>query len=227
MEQVVLQARPPLKIVPQSMGLLLLLFGLSSGSMALPDIQVQGLMQDRAVLTVEGTMHILDVGETSPEGIKVVAADAGVVTIEFEGERHELGLSSRAGTGFSVAEKTRVSLARDSQGHYFTRGSINGYPINMLVDTGATDVVLNSAQARAIGLNFENGELGMVSTASGVSEVRRIMLDRVSIGGLTLYQVRAMVIEGEFPEVTLLGNAFLSRVDMRQEAGALILESKF
>ena len=66
---------------------------------ALPDIQVQGLMPGRAVLSVEGQMQVLREGETSPEGITIIAADSQAVTIEYDGERHQLGLTSRAGTG--------------------------------------------------------------------------------------------------------------------------------
>ena len=166
----------------------LLLAGSGTAS-ALPDIQVQGLMPGRAVLTIDGSMQILREGETSPEGITIIAAD--------------------------------------SQSHYFTGGRINGRSVPMLVDTGATDIVLNSRQADALGIDYRDGAPGMVATASGMTTARQVELREVSVGDITLYGVRATIIDGEFPVQTLLGNSFLQRVDLRQEQGMLIMESKF
>lgn len=204
----------------------LLLAGSGTAS-ALPDIQVQGLMPGRAVLTIDGSMQILREGETSPEGITIIAADSQSVTFDYRGERHQLGLTARAGAGYQTPERARVTIPRDAQGHYFTGGRINGRSVPMLVDTGATDIVLNSRQADALGIDYRDGAPGMVATASGMTTARQVELREVSVGDITLYGVRATIIDGEFPVQTLLGNSFLQRVDLRQEQGMLIMESKF
>ena len=207
--------------------LLLLVCAVNYAIAALPDIQVQGLMEGRAVLTIEGNMHVLKEGDSSPEGVEVVEATSDFVIIEFEGASHELGLSARAGGTYEVPSPDAVIIPAGDNGHYFVQGLINGHPATMLVDTGASFIALNSAHAKAMNIDYKSGQPGMVTTASGVAEMYQITLNSVTIGQISLSQINAAVIEGGFPEEILLGNSFLSRVNMRQDGQTMVLESKF
>ncbi|MEQ8960201.1 MAG: retroviral-like aspartic protease family protein, partial [Coleofasciculus sp. C2-GNP5-27] len=67
----------------------------------------------------------------------------------------------------------------------------------------------------------------VVSTAAGRVQARRITLDRVSLGDIELNSVTAMVLEGDFPEVILLGNSFLSRIEMNNQGSVMVLSSPY
>lgn len=194
---------------------------------AMPDIQVQGLFTGRAMVSIDGNVKLMREGETSPEGVLLVSADSKAAVIEYEGVSHTLSLSDRIGASFAQPEAAEVRLQPDSRGHYLARASINGRFINVMVDTGATMVAMNSRHAAELGLNLDNASRSRASTASGIVETKLVTLSSVSIGGVTRNAVAASVIEGDFPETILLGNSFLSGVDMRVESGILILKPKF
>lgn len=196
-------------------------------ALAQPDIQVQGLFSGKAVLNIDGSMHMLSEGDISPEGVSLVSASATVAIIEFEGQRYELDLSSRINSAFVPADSKEIRLMADSGGHYFTDIRINGRQAQAVLDTGASSVAINSRQARALGLNYQNAPSQVVSTAAGRVQARRITLDRVSLGDIELNSVTAMVLEGDFPEVILLGNSFLSRIEMNNQGSVMVLSSRY
>jgi len=96
-----------------------------------------------------------------------------------------------------------------------------------MVDTGATTVAMNLPTAKALGLNYRAGEAINVNTANGVATAYIVMLDSVRVGDVEVRNVMASVSMGDFPAEILLGNSFLSRVDMRRENGLLVLEAQF
>ena len=116
-----------------------------------------------------------------------------------------------------------VSLARDRSGHYLAEGGINGSAVRFLVDTGATDVAISEKMAREIGLQF--GPRITVMTAAGPTTGWRTRLEQVSLGPLSLQNVRAIITPGLGREA-LLGMSFLQYFDLRQEGNQLVLESR-
>lgn len=119
----------------------------------------------------------------------------------------------------------REELRAASDGHYYARAEVNGRPLDVMVDTGASMVALTYEDAERAGLRLKPSDFtGRVSTANGVAAVAPVMLDRVSIGRVQVRNVRAAVCERGRLEKTLLGMSFLSqlnRVDISQ--GRLIL----
>jgi aspartyl protease family protein len=125
--------------------------------------------------------------------------------------------------------------SRRQHGQHRTRNSrvspgiakveVDGRRINVMVDTGATTVALTYEDARSIGLSLRDSDFTMrVSTANGYGRVAPVTLDRVSIGDITVRNVRGAVMEPGKLGTTLLGMSFLGRlqrVDMR--AGTLVL----
>ena len=125
-------------------------------------------------------------------------------------------------------QKAQLSIARGNNGHYQVAGSINGHPVQFLVDTGATSVAMNESQARRLGIDYRVKGLPMkASTAGGTVNAWRVSFDRIKIGSLEVLGVEGAVIEGEAPVEVLLGMSFLNRVRWREEQGVLMLESKF
>jgi aspartyl protease family protein len=117
---------------------------------------------------------------------------------------------------------------RSTSGMYTTVGSINGLPVPFLVDTGATQVALNSAQARRLGIDYRvTGTETSVTTASGVERAWRVNLDSVKVGDLELRNVGAVVIDGPQPETALLGMSYLGRLEITNSGQLMTLKKKY
>jgi aspartyl protease family protein len=120
-----------------------------------------------------------------------------------------------------------VNLYADSSGHFFGSMSVNGASLKYVVDTGATAVALNSADAKRANISYLNGEKSVASTASGQVVAYRVTLNTVKIGTIVLNNVSAVVIEGGFPEVVLLGMTALNRLDMKRDNSTMTLIKKY
>ncbi len=205
----------------------LIWLALPTAAQAAPGVVAKGLFGGRAILEINGEAHLLKAGERSPEGVLLVSSTSREAVVEIAGVRHTLTLSRQIAGSFSQAQPTTVRVLRDADSHYRVRGAINGRPVTMMVDTGATAVVMNVNDARALGVDYRNGQPSRASTAGGMVDSYVVDLDRVSVGGITVHSVRGAVIIGDFPEQILLGNTFLGRVSMQEEEGVLVLRAKF
>lgn len=194
---------------------------------AMPDIRVHGFLGKSAVLVINNKQRLLKQGETSPEGVTLVSTANSEAVLEVEGQRFTLGMSQHISSNFQAADVAEVRIPRGRNGHYFVTGYIDGHAMDFLVDTGASAVALNLNQAKALGLDYRNGESIKVSTASGVAEAREVTLNKLTIGNITMYNVRCIVHIGAHPRIALLGNSFLSHVQMSDIDGVLLLRKKF
>jgi aspartyl protease family protein len=105
--------------------------------------------------------------------------------------------------------RIEIPLGRD--GHYHLTLRLNDEPVDFVIDTGATDLVLSLADARRIGLDpaalvFS----GQATTANGVVRTARVRIPKVEIGGAVETDVPASVTEGEM-DGSLLGMSYLTR----------------
>ncbi|WP_277052186.1 retropepsin-like aspartic protease family protein [Zestomonas thermotolerans] len=191
-------------------------------------VQVVGLFPGAAVLNVDGERKLVWVGQTGPGGVEVVSADSRGAVLRVDGVERSYGLSREYSEGgYSAPARRQLSIARGVGGHYWVAGSINGRSVQFLVDTGATSVAMNEAQARRLGLDFRvDGQPMVVNTASGTAKAWRLKANSVKVGPLELLGVETVVLEGESPTEVLLGMSFLNRVGWREEQGVLVLESK-
>ena len=205
-------------------GLLLL----PSLTVSAPMVQVVGLFPGAAVLNVDGQRKLVRVGQTGPGGVEVVSADSRGAVLRVGGVERSYGLSREySGAGYAAPEKTQLSVAKGVGGHYWIAGSINGQPVQFLVDTGATSVAINENQARRLGIDYRAaGQPLLVNTASGTAKAWRVRLNSVKVGSIDVLGVEAVVLEGESPSEALLGMSFLGRVSWREDQGVLRLESK-
>jgi aspartyl protease family protein len=122
----------------------------------------------------------------------------------------------------SEGGRAMIVLERDRSGHFLADGQINGREVLFLLDTGATDVAVSERKARELGLEF--GPRIAVRTAAGPVAAWRTRLDRVSLGSLSLENVRATISPG-LGEEALLGMSFLQYFNLRQEGDQLLIES--
>jgi aspartyl protease family protein len=191
-------------------------------------VTVLALFRDKVVLVVDGQRRVLSVGETAPEGITLISANAREAVLERDGRRRSYGLGSRISTAFAKRSLERVSIYRDTRGMFTTVGSINGYPVNFLVDTGATSIAMNAGQARRMGIPYRlEGRRVSVQTASGVSRAYAIKLDTVNVGEVLQRNVDAVVLAGDLPREVLLGMSYLGRFRISNEGQVMHLERKY
>lgn len=206
---------------------LLLVCGFLTGiAHAGPEVRVKGLFKDRALLEINGQSKLLKAGQMGPHGVKLLSSNSKQAVVEVAGKRHVLQLSQEIASQFSEPEFKEVRIPSGVHDHYYVSGRINGRSARFLVDTGASTIAMNSHDAKRLGVNFRSGERRQVNTASGVVPAYAVTLNKVSVGGITHHKVAAMVIVGDFPTKILLGNSFLSLVEMREEQGVLVLRSK-
>lgn len=104
----------------------------------------------------------------------------------------------------------QVTVPRSPDGHYYLTLDINNTPVNFVVDTGASQVVLTQEDARRVGLNpSELRYLGSANTANGVVQTAAVSLDEVSLGEISDRQLRAVVNGGQM-DTSLLGMTYLN-----------------
>ena len=192
------------------------------------DVRVVGLFSDRAVLLVEGRQHMLRVGQTSPEGVKLVSASSESAVLLIEGAEVTARLDGRVSARKRTATVKEVQVWRDTTGMYTTVGSIDGLPVSFLIDTGATQVAMNASQARRLGIDYHvTGNPAEVTTASGVARAWMVTLDSVKVGDLEVRNVSAVVLEGEQPQVTLLGMSYLGRMEITNSGRLMTLRQRY
>jgi aspartyl protease family protein len=202
---------------------------LQSGALcAGPDVQVLGLFNGKAVLKIAGKQRTMSAGETSPEGIRLIAADSEAALLEIDGVQGRYPLGSHIETGFQRPDMPEVNVYADTNGMFMTVGNINGLPVTFLVDTGATDIAMNSHEAARLGIDYRViGRVGQVVTASGVVPAWSVNLDTVGIGDIKIRNVAGIVMEGALPAQVLLGMTFLERVEMRRDGHVLHMRRKY
>lgn len=208
-------------------GLFLLALLLSGNLWAAPEIIASGLFKNKAFLTIDGVNQLLKVGETSPEGVKLVSSSSKHAIIEVDRKLVKLTVSQRISASFSDAKFAEVKLLRHRNGHFFASGAINGYPAKFMVDTGATAIAMNINEARRFGIKPESGVLSTASTAGGIVKTYVVNLNKVRVGSITLHNISATIVDGDHPVQILLGNTFLSKVNMSEQAGVMVLRKKY
>ena len=201
-----------------------------AGQAGAQEIRVLALFPGKAMVSIDGERRLLSEGERSPEGVVLMSADPGaeVVELEIDGRRERLGLTTRVGGGFAARQASEARVWRNNSGAYTTVGSINGRMVDLLVDTGATAVALSEREARRLGLQYrlEGDRIG-VQTASGAARGYSVVLDNIQVGDIRLRNVRAVVIEGDYPKQVLLGMSFLDRVHIENRGRVMLLRTKF
>ncbi len=200
--------------------------GIACGTVAATEVELVGRMGSRAVLQIDGgTPRIVAIGSVTQEGVRLVAIEGNVAILEIEGRRTRATMGQSAIRIPPVSESARVVLYADARGHYLSEGRINGAPVRLLVDTGATLVALGKSDAARVGIDYERGTPATLMTAAGRVDAWRVTIDALQIGSMTLRNVEGVVQENDLP-VVLLGMSVLNRLEMRQEGRSLTLEKK-
>ena len=145
-----------------------------------------------------------------------LAATAGAVVAYGDPDRiarasHKVSHIFR---GQTASPAPAVQIPRGQGGEFALRAKINGVTAPMVIDTGATSVVLTWETAKAIGLPIEMLEYNVdVETAGGHTKAARLTLDRLAVGGLVEKSVPALIVPRGQMKTNLLGMSFLDRLE--------------
>ena len=203
---------------------LALLSSFSSPVWSVDDVVVMALFANKAVLQIDGKRKVLKVGERSANGVLLVSADSEHAVLEVNGKQDTYYLGAHISGGYKAPKTTEVNLWADSAGMFETTGSINGQLVEFLVDTGATTIAMNAAQAKRLGIDYLfQGQPVQVSTASAVETGYLVKLKTVKVGEIKLREVSAIIMDSPYPEKVLLGMSFLGRIEMERRGMMMLL----
>ena len=111
-----------------------------------------------------------------------------------------------------VAEPPATESYHAARGNqFFLTGSVNGYPIHFLVDTGATFVSLTPDDATRLGFDLKKLNWNMqMRTANGIARNAQVTLAEIRLNRIVEYNVSATIMSQN--GISLLGMSFLSRL---------------
>ena len=106
-----------------------------------------------------------------------------------------------------------VRLNADANGQFSTTVRVNGKPVYMLVDTGATDVVLSYQDAEMLGIDVSSLHFSVtVDTANGSTKAAHFKLNTIEVGALRANNVSTLISQRGRLRQSLLGMSFIRRV---------------
>ena len=116
-----------------------------------------------------------------------------------------------------------IAVSGDGRGHYVVEAMVNGTPVDFLVDTGASHVVLAPADAARLGIRPAQLRFtGRAETANGTVGLAPVTLRELRIGQLSRHGVAAVVNEAPMG-ISLLGMSFLDGLEGWEARGDRLL----
>lgn len=148
-----------------------------------------------------------------------------LLVLYFQEQLAERSNPNRQPQGEVTTSGERIVRLQPNRGHhYIVTGNINGQRIPLLLDTGATDVVVPEPIAER--LQLERGPGSWAQTASGRTRVYTTEIPELAIGPILLHNVRASISPAFESNTILLGMSALRQLDFSQEGGELILRQR-
>jgi aspartyl protease family protein len=119
-----------------------------------------------------------------------------------------------------VEGERSVKIRKRPDGHFVVRTEVNGVPLMMLVDTGASAVVLRPEDGQRLGFDVEGLRYQVpVQTANGTTYAASVRLRTLSVGKIKLNDVDALVAKRGTLRENLLGMSFLNRLNSYEFSG--------
>lgn len=149
-----------------------------------------------------------------------------VVGYSYRFELHQMAdrVLAELVPGRVISQGHIVAVARTDGGDFAINAEINGARIAMVLDTGASSVVLTRDDAKAAGLPIEVLDYTVnIDTANGRTRAAPVTLDRVAVGSLVEHSVDALVAQPGQLKTSLLGMSFLNRLQSWEVRGDRLL----
>ena len=192
------------------------------------DIALIGVMGDKAaVIALDGgEPKAVKQGQTW-RGVKVIAVERTRATIEFDGRQRVLSLGQHYRSGAAADSRQSATLAVDPRGHFFADAMVNDQSLRLMVDTGASVIVLSAADAARTGLIWHKARSATVQTVNGPTTGYFVKLEKVRVGAIELTNIDGIVVESGLEQFGLLGMSFLNRLEMRRDGDRMELIRRF
>src|SRR5207302_2240520 len=148
------------------------------------------------------------------------------VAYSFRGDLRQIGERVLADLipGRPVQIGRAVEVARGRGGEFLVSTQVNGARIGMVLDTGASSVVLTPEAAKAAGLPLEVLSYSVnIETANGRARAAPVTLDRLSVGGIEERAVPALIAQPGQLRTNLLGMSFLNRLESWEVRGERLM----
>lgn len=159
--------------------------------------------------------------------VKMVAQGFDPATATIEPKEVKERCTAQELTKASIRQNTSIAntvIKRNRDGHFYINGTVNGVPVNFLVDTGATRVSI-SEQVAAVA-NITGGQRAQTATANGIMATQVVAGVSVSAGSIGQSNVSVSVgLVGTDPRTALLGQSFLSRLDISISGDEMTLKT--
>ena len=152
--------------------------------------------------------------DASSLGVMVLAVASALTTAWWLNHADARGQAHAATPApiHAPAHGTPAQVLKAADGHYWADAMIDGKAIRVMVDTGASVVVLTPADAVRLGLRLKADDFSAtVITASGPVPAAPVALRTVAVAGARVEQVEALVVEHGLPH-SLLGMSYLGRL---------------
>lgn len=148
-------------------------------------------------------------------------AAIGLVTLLFSNALDKkYNPNQNISTSYAGTTK-EVVLQSSRHGHYVATGAINNSPVIFLVDTGASFISIPENVANK--LQLQKGAVMRSTTANGEISTYATNLNQVSLGDITLQDVRATINPFMDGEEILLGMSFLRQLEVIHKDGELTI----
>lgn len=136
---------------------------------------------------------------------------ACIAGIEYLSAEYNRNLAPPAPETAALAlTRGETSLQRSWDGHFRAIAQIEGADVGVLIDTGASLVLLRNDDAQRMGLDMKSLDFSTpLTTANGKSFVAPITIDTLTIGDVTVHDLRAAVAEPGALHSSLLGMSFI------------------
>jgi aspartyl protease family protein len=158
--------------------------------------------------------------------IWIAAGGVLVIGFSFQNELKDLGLRLRSNLvpGYAVETGPReLTLSESEDGHFHVYGTINGTRISFLVDTGASDIVLDPADARRLGIDLDSLKFDRpFGSANGIGYGAKTVVGGLVVGPIVFSDVEVAINKAQMGS-SLLGMAFLKRLKSYSVSGGKLV----
>lgn len=165
-------------------------------------------MDNRLIMIVAAAAGMAYLGSRNPGDVPPSQA-AGVI----EATRQGAAPAVAPALGNPVPGSLTL-ITRDPDSHFRAQMLVNGRPIRMMVDSGATSVVLRESDARTAGIIINAASYSAsADTAGGQVAVAPVVIERLAIGTIERRDVQAAVVADDKLSQSLLGQSFLGQLN--------------
>ena len=150
--------------------------------------------------------------DLSSAAVMALAVASALTTAWWMDQAGLRGQAQAATPAPAAATGLAGQVLKAADGHYWAEADIDGRAVRVMIDTGASVVVLNRPDAARLGLKLTPDDFsGTVVTASGPVRAAPVRLEAVAVAGARVTAVEALVVEQGLPH-SLLGMSYLGRL---------------